>query len=173
MASDETTQEMPMGAEPGKEHEWLAQLVGEWEYEGEAIMDPDKPAQRFTGTESVRSVGDLWVVGEGTVPMPDGGEGRTVITLGYDPQKGRFVGTFIGSMMTHMWVYDGELDEEADVLTLHTEGPDMGPGSEGGMVPYKDVVRLESADHRVLTSHRQGDDGEWHQFMESHYRRKA
>ena len=33
-----------------------------------------------------------------------------IMTLGYDPQKKRFVGTLIGSMMTHLWVYDGALD---------------------------------------------------------------
>lgn len=173
MADDDGTQEMPMGAEPDNEHEWLAQLVGDWEYEGEAIMAPGEPAQEFSGTESVRSLGELWVVGEGTVPMPDGGEGTTVITLGYDPQKRRFVGTFVGSMMTHLWIYDGELEEDGKTLTLYTEGPDMAPGSEGRMVPYKDVVRLESPDHRVLRSHQRGDDGEWHQFMESHYRRQV
>jgi len=32
--------------------------------------------------------------------MPDGGTGKTVMTLGYDPQNNRYVGTFIGSMMT-------------------------------------------------------------------------
>jgi Protein of unknown function (DUF1579) len=31
--------------------------------------------------------------------------------------KKRFVGTWIGSMMTYMWVYDGELDRSERVLT--------------------------------------------------------
>jgi len=46
-----------MKTEPQKEHQWLQQLVGEWTYEGEASMGPDKPPEKFQGTESVRSIG--------------------------------------------------------------------------------------------------------------------
>ena len=55
------------------------------------------------------------------------------------------------------------------VLTLHAEGPHM--AAEGKMAKYKDVIELKSHDHRVLTSHMLGDDGEWHGIMVAHYRR--
>src|SRR6185295_16595790 len=84
--------------EPQQEHKWLQRLVGEWTYEHEASMGPDQPPMKGTGTESVRSIGGLWTVGEGE--MPDGSPATTIMTLGYDPQSKRFVGTFIGSMMT-------------------------------------------------------------------------
>jgi hypothetical protein len=42
--------------------------------------------------------------------MPCAGPATTMMTLGYDPPKRRFVGTFNDSMMTHLWVYDGALD---------------------------------------------------------------
>ena len=42
--------------------------------------------------------------------MPGGGTATTMMTLGDDPQKKRFVGTWVGSMMTYLSVYDGELD---------------------------------------------------------------
>ena len=44
--------------------------------------------------------------------MPDGGPATMIMTLGYDPAKKRFVGTFIGSMMTNLWVYEGELERQ-------------------------------------------------------------
>ena len=31
-------------------------------------------------------------------------------TLGYDPAKKKYVGTFIASVMTHLWIYSGSLD---------------------------------------------------------------
>src|SRR5688500_19643938 len=37
---------------------------------------------------------------------------------------------------------------------------------------YRDVIEFKSDDHRLLTSHVLGDDGNWSQFMEAHYRRK-
>lgn len=133
-------------------------------------MEPGKPPEKFKGTESVRSLGGLWVLAEGQGEMPGGGAMTTLMTLGYDPPTKRYVGTFIGSMMTHLWVYDGALDAAERVLTLDTEGPSM--AAEGKMTKYKDVIEFKSGDHRVLTSHMLGDDGKWHPFMTAHYRRK-
>jgi hypothetical protein len=112
-----------MKAEPHKEHEWLQRFVGEWTFEGECVMGPDQPPMKSTGSESVRSIGGLWVMGEGRGEMPGGGPSTSIVTLGYDPQKRRFVGTFIASMMTYLWVYDGALDAAGKVLTLDAEGP--------------------------------------------------
>ncbi|MGH8727713.1 MAG: DUF1579 domain-containing protein, partial [Burkholderiales bacterium] len=100
---------------------------------------------------------------------PGGGAATMLITLGYDPQRKRYVGTWIGSMMTYLWVYDGGLDAAGKVLTLNAEGPDM--AVEGKMAKYKDVIEWKSDDHRVLTSHVLGDDGKWNQFMTANYRR--
>ena len=117
----------------------------------------------------MRSLGGLWVLCEGRGEMPGGGAATTIMTLGYDPVKKRFVGTFIASMMTHLWLYEGELDPAGNVLTLDTEGPSF--TAEGKMAKYKDVIELKSDDHRVLTSSFLGDDGKWHEFMTANYRR--
>ena len=161
--------------EPQKEHHWLQKLVGEWTYEHDCSMGPDKPSEKFTGTESVRSLGGLWTVGEGRGPMPDGGTATTIMTLGYDPVKKKFVGTFIGSMMTHMWIYDGQLDPTGKTLTLDCEGPSFTPDGkvvQGKMAKYQDIIEFKTADHRVLRSQALGDDGKWTPFMEAHYRRR-
>ncbi|AMJ62522.1 DUF1579 domain-containing protein [Bosea sp. PAMC 26642] len=160
-----------MHAEPQKEHAWLQQFVGEWISEMDCSMGPDKPRHKSQGTESVHSLGGLWTIGEGTGEMPDGNQGFTQITLGFDPARGRFVGTFAGSMMTHLWIYEGTLDESGNVLTLDTEGPSM--AGDGTMAKYRDVVTRVSADHRILTSSMPGPDGTWIDFMTAHYRRKA
>ncbi|HUL10832.1 MAG TPA: DUF1579 domain-containing protein [Methylococcaceae bacterium] len=158
-----------MNTEPQNEHQWLQKLVGEWTYESECSMGSDKPPEKFKGSESVRSLGDLWVLCEGRGEMPGGGMATTLMTLGYDPQKQRYVGTWVGSMMTHLWVYDGYLDPEEKVLMLNAEGPSW--AEEGKLAKYKDVIEIQSDDHRVLRSHMLGDDGQWHQFMTAHYRR--
>ncbi len=162
--------EPAMPAEPQAEHRWLQKLVGEWTCEGEATMEPGKPPAKWEGTESVRSLGGLWILAEGQGEMPGCGPATTIMTLGYDPAQERFVGTFIGSMMTHMWHYNGALDAAEKVLTLDTEGPSM--TAEGRMAKFRDVIEIKSDDHRVLTSHMLGDDGQWRQFMTAHYRRR-
>ena len=159
-----------MNAEPQKEHQWRQKLVGEWTSEAEAEMELGKPAEKCKGTEVVRSLGGLWILAEGKGEMPGGGLATMLMTLGYDPQRKRFVGTWIGSMMTHMWVYDGGLDAAGRVLTLEAEGPNMA-GPEGQMAKYRDVIELKSDGHRVLTSHMLGEDGTSRQFMTAHYRR--
>jgi hypothetical protein len=163
-------QEPMIKAEPQREHQWLQKLVGEWTFEGEMTMASNKPPEKFTGIESVRSLGDLWILAEGQSEMPDGSPASMIMTLGYDPQKERFVGTLIASMMTHLWIYEGGLDSGEKVLSLNTQGPDM--STEGKRTPFRDVIEIKSDDHRVLRSHRLGDDGKWHEVMTAHYRRR-
>ena len=160
-----------MFGEPQKEHEWLQKLVGEWSFEGNCVMGPDQPPMKNAGVERVRSLGGLWTIGEGEGAMPDGGPMKSIMTLGYDPQKGRFTGSFVASMMTHFWLYDGELDAAGRVLTLNAEGPGM--AGDGKMAKYQDVITMLSDDHRTLTARVQGDDGAWNEFMTAHYRRKT
>ncbi|MBI4779774.1 MAG: DUF1579 domain-containing protein [Oscillatoriophycideae cyanobacterium NC_groundwater_1537_Pr4_S-0.65um_50_18] len=170
METIQTEQTSPMPAQPQKEHQWLQKLVGEWTYETEVMMEPNQPPVKSTGTETVRSLGGLWFLAEGQGEMPCGGAATTLMTLGYDPQKQRYVGTWIGSMMTYLWQYDGELDAAATILTLNADGPAM--TGEKKLGKYKDVIEFKSDDHRVLTSHMLGDDGQWQHFMTAHYRRK-
>jgi hypothetical protein len=92
------------------------------------------------------------------------------MTLGYDPAQKRFVGTFIASMMTHLWIYNGALDAAGKVLTLDAEGPDFSGGP--GMVKYQDIIEFVSDGHRTLKSQILGPDGKWQNFMTAHYRRK-
>jgi hypothetical protein len=166
-ASNAAQQAAHMQASPEEQHRWLQKLIGEWTYE----TDASAPAsQKASGTERVRQLGELWVLAEGEGEMPGGTAATTLMTLGYDPAKDRFVGTWIGSMMTHLWVYDGELDPAGRVLTLNSEGPSM--TGDGSLTKYQDIVELISDDHRVLTSRAQATDGGWQQLMMVHYRRK-
>jgi hypothetical protein len=167
----ETSLDDMMHARPQKEHAWLQKLVGEWSFETDAAALPgqEKPA-KAGGTESVRSLGELWILAEGQGEMPGGEPANTLMTLGYDPNTKRFVGTWIGSMMTHMWVYDGELDPDARVLTLNATGPSM--TTPGKSAQYQDIIEFKSDGSRTLTARTLGDDGKWVQFMTANYRRQ-
>jgi hypothetical protein len=156
--------------EPQKQHQWLQKLIGEWTCETEVKMGNEQSPTKSTGTEQVRSLGGFWVLAEGQGEMPGCGLATTLMSLGYDTQKQRYVGTWMGSMMDYLWVYDGELDATEMTLTLNSVGPTM--TGEGKMEQYKDVIEFKSDTHRVMTSHMLGEDGQWHHFMTVNYWRK-
>ncbi len=170
METTQSQQDATMHAEPQKQHQWLQKLVGEWTYETEVTMGSEQPAEKSTGTERVRSLGGLWIVAEGQGEMPGCGTAATLMTIGYDPQRQQYIGTWIGSMMTYLWLYEGELDAGETILTLNSEGPAM--TSDKKLAKYKDAIEFKSDDHRVMTSHVLGDDGQWQHFMTAHYWRK-
>lgn len=85
-----------MKTEVQKEHQWLQKLVGEWSYETEAKMGEGQPPEKATGIENVRSLGGLWILAEGQGEMPGGDTATTMMTIGYDPQKQHYIGTWSG-----------------------------------------------------------------------------
>ncbi len=164
-----------MQTEPLKQHQWLNQLIGAWTLESECIMGPDQSPSKWKGNEVIRSLGGMWTIAEGNSEMQDGSLGQSITTLGFDPQKSCFLGTFIASMMTHLWLYKGSLDADEKILTLDTEGPNFSAGADSGCVaitPYQDIIEFISPDHRILTSRIKMEDGTWNQFMTAHYHRQ-
>jgi hypothetical protein len=152
---------------PQKEHEWLKQLEGEWESEAEMVMEPGKPPVKSKGTESIRTLGGFWSVSE----MKGECLGITmtgVMTVGYDAQKKKYVGTWVCSMSDWLCQYEGTADGK--VLTLECEGPN--PADGGKLVKMKDVIEIKDKDHKVLTSSMLGADGKWVTFMTMTSKRK-
>lgn len=156
---------------PSTEHAWLRKLLGHWTYEHPGHTIDGQPDQVLRGTEVFRALGDLWVQGEATGPMPDGSPSISQMTLGFDATANRFIGTWIGSMMSNLWVYDGELDANGRILRLYADGPrfDGTPGTER----YMDVIEFLTDDHRTLSGHTRNAEGVWTPFMVGHYRRTA
>ena len=148
------------------EHAWLRALVGEWRYE----MPSADGGGSVGGTESVRMLGDVWLLAEGRGQMPDGSPSQSQMLLGYDPGRRCFVGTWVGSMMNHLWVYrGGMLDPSRRMLSLPSEGPSF--DMPGKIVQYRDEIEIVSADERLLHGNALGDDGRWVRFMSARYRR--
>ncbi|WP_018235643.1 DUF1579 domain-containing protein [Ensifer sp. BR816] len=157
-----------MKAEPQEEHRWLEQLLGEWTATSEESMGSGGSSEPWV--ENVRSMQGLWVVCEGQGTMPDGSSGQTMMTLGFNPLTGRYVGTWVGSMMTHMWVYDGEIEDDGKTLALNCEGPDF--ENPGKSAKYQDRITLSDANRRTLTARVQAEDGSWKELMKAEYRRR-
>ena len=89
--------------------------------------------------------------------------------LGYDAEKRKYVGTWVDSMNSYLWKYEGSVDASGKVLTLETVGPSP---LKPGLVRFKEVTEFRSKDHRVFTSSMQNDDGTWVTLVTADYRRK-
>ena len=156
-----------MFATPQAEHAWLDRLVGQWKVKSECQM-PDGSSATNDGTMVCRSVGGLWLVGEGTGEAPGQGSWASVLTLGYDPARNCYLGSFIASMMPHLWLYEGRVDESGSRLTLDTEGPNF---SGDGMARYQDIIEIVSDDLWTMTSHLSDEAGNWQQINRAEHHR--
>ncbi len=133
-------QEFPKPPAPQEQHEWLKQLAGEWESESEIYMEPGKPPIKSKGTETARMIGGFWLQGEnkGTImdqPMTG------ILTVGFDPETKQYVGTWVDSMTSHLWKYEGKVDETGKTLTLATRGPC--PKKPGNAIELQGSDRVE------------------------------
>ncbi len=165
----EQTQE-PTATKPVAEHEWLNQLLGEWDVKTEMRMGPDQPMQTGTGTEKVTSLGGLWAYTEGEGTMPDGNKMKYFQTLGYDVSFKEYRGGWFADVSSHLWKYVGEMSPDGKKLKLTCEGPHMEKDGETAM--YEDTIELVDENTRTLTSRGQDDEGNWMVFMTSTLTRK-
>lgn len=158
-----------MKAEILQEHRWLEQLTGKWRVTFDMPAGTDESASEGAWIEETRLLGGVWIVSETTGIMPDGSFATNIMTLGYDPAKSRYVGSFVSSVMTYLWVYEGSLDETGKVLTLDCEGPDF--AGAGGTARYQDIITIKDENARNFSSRIQNADGTWKPVMSSEYTR--
>ncbi len=159
---------LPDMPEPDKAHEWLSRLVGRWNAEVEAYFEPGKPPVRSGGTERVRAIGGFWIVADykGTfMDRPFTG----LLTLGYDSGTKKYIGSWVGSLDSHLWQYEGTLNASGTILTLETEGEC--PTRPGRLSKFRETIEFKGKDHRRFISSMLGDDGKWFTSMIIDYKR--
>ena len=144
--------EKPMQAEPQKEHQWLEKLVGEWTYEGEAIMGPDQPPEKFARHRdrplARRPLGAVRGQGE----MPGGGTGDDDHDARLRPREEavrRHVHRLDDDAPVGLRRQPGRRRQGADA---GRRGPELRRRRKDGEVPGRD--RIKGDDHRVLSSTR-------------------
>jgi hypothetical protein len=134
-------------------------------------MGPDQPTSKSTGTQKTRALGSMWTLGKMETPGPDGQPMQSLITLGFDPQRGKFVGSFIASCTTFHWLYEGTLDPERRILTLDADAPSF--LGDGTVANYQDIIEVVDQNTYLFSSRIQSADGSWTTFMNgTHVRRK-
>lgn len=157
-----SAQQQPELPGPEKEHQWLQKFVGEWTTTSKGSMGPDQPPMECTGTIKSRMIGGFWVVNEMKSTV-QGAPMQGLQTIGYDAAKKKYVGTWVDSMMNHMWHYEGTVDESGKTLTLEAEGPNFMAG--GKLTKFRDAYEFKTPDHVIVTSSMLGEAGKWITFM--------
>jgi hypothetical protein len=147
---------------PEKEHQWLEKFVGQWATTSKGSMGPDSPPMECNGTIESRMIGEYWVVNE-MQSTPQGIPMQGLQTIGYDPAKKKYVGTWVDSMVNHLWLYEGTVDESGKKLTLEAEGPNL--LADGKLTRFRDAYEFKTPDHILVTSSMLGEDGQWITFM--------
>lgn len=152
--------------QPGPEHKKLASSAGTWTAAIEMMGDDGKPVVS-TG-KSVLKVGPggLWVIDEFEATImggPFAGHGVT----GYDPAKGKYVGTWIDSWSTSVMALEGSYDKAGKVLTM----TGTAPGPDGAPVLHKMVTTDKDANTRVFEMFLPGPDGNEMKVMTITYTR--
>lgn len=157
-------QEMP---KPGPEHAVLTQDVGTWDATVEMAMAPGQPPSVSKGVETNTLLGELWLIQDFKSEMmgqPFAGHG----VAGYDPQKKKYVSTWVDSMSTWLAVSDNTWDPATKTMTGWMEGPDM----TGKMIKMRAVMEHKDADTRHFAIWSPGPDGKEVAGLKITYKRR-
>ena len=158
------TEEMQM-PQPTEEHAQLLAGVGAWEGTMTMFM-PGMPSEPTPAKESVEAIGGFWTLSQfktEVMGMPYHGTG----VAGYDPERGKYVGTWCDNMSSLLCVMEGQVDPATGHLTMRWEAPDMATGQ---VVPHWFVL-----DHKgdTYTSTFYAGEGEGAKTMVLDMKRKG
>ena len=117
-----------------------------WDATVEMFMAPGAPPALSKGTETVTMMGGFWQLSEfKSEMMGQPFEGRG--TMGYDPAKKKYVGTWVDTMTPGYYTVEGTYDAATKTLTGVMEGPDP----SGQVAKTKETTVWKDADTRVFT----------------------
>ncbi|MDY0039439.1 MAG: DUF1579 domain-containing protein [Desulforhabdus sp.] len=155
-------------ATPGAPHKSLGKMAGSWNVECKSWMEPGKPPMESTGTSEQKMIfGGRYLQQEFTGDMmgsPFTGMG----IVGYDNHTKKFVSTWIDSMSTGIYFFEGSAGENDKIIIQESsyDDPIMGP------TKYRSVSRI--VDDNTLTFEMYSIDksGKEAKMMEMTYKRK-
>jgi hypothetical protein len=163
---------LPLAAQepqkPGPQHQLLTKSVGTWDAAME-MMDPTGAASHSKGVSEITTIlGGFWVEDVFKASFdgqPFEGRGFT----GYDPVKGKYVGTWMDSMSPHLMTLEGDFDKAGKVLTMSG----MGMGMDGKPALHRMVTTHVDATKNTFEMFVTGPDGKEMKVMTITYTKRA
>jgi hypothetical protein len=160
---------MPPPPKPQKEHEWLKNFEGAWDFTAKFHMGPGAPAMESKGVQVDRvGGGGMWLIidtMEDKKDAPFHGHGM----VGYDPEKKKYIGVWIDGHTSKFQMSEGTVDKDGKVMTMEADGP---PGPDGKPSKMKQESTIKDKDHKSLKFYATGPDGKEMMVGEIEYIRK-
>ena len=151
---------------PGPEHQRLMAEVGTWDAVVVMMSEDGKP-ETSKAVSEITAVGGFWVVDDFKGSM-EGEAFHGHGTTGYDPAKGKYVGTWIDSSSPSVMIMEGTYDAAKKTLTMSGIGQ-----MDGKPVMHRMVTTEKDANTRVLEMFLPGPDGKEMKIMTITYTRRV
>lgn len=160
---------MMKAATPGKPHEMLSSMAGDWDFTVKMWMDPSAPPTESKGSATYSMMlGGRYLHGDyrgDMMGMPFEGKGVTA----YDNVTGQYQATWLDNMSTMLMYMTGKYDPATKSYTFTGVMPDP---TKGGMkVKVRQVLRVTSSDQQVMEMY-ETRGGKEVKTMEINYTRK-
>lgn len=151
---------------PGPQHELLKSDVGTWDADIEINLAPGAPPQGSRGVARNRlACGGMWLITD-FLNETTGFEGHAI--YGYDPAKGKYVGTWVDPMRTFLTVCEGTYDAATRTMTMWFETA----GPHGKVLKWREVTERKDDDTRLWRSLFMGPNGQEFEMMRALYTRR-
>lgn len=153
---------------PGAPHKLLASMAGSWNTRNKEWTEPGKPPVESTGScERKMLLGGRYMQEEFTGQMM--GEPFTGIGItGYDNHERKFVSTWISSMDTGIFIFEGTASADNKTITQHSsyDDPVRGP------MKYRAVTRIVDDNTQLFEMYGTDKGGKEEKMMETTYTRR-
>ncbi len=153
-------------AGPGPEHELLKSEVGTWDATIEINLSPGSPIQVSRGIAQSRlGCGGFWLITDFTNETT-GFEAHGI--SGFDPAKGKYVGTWVDPMRNFLTISEGTYDPVTRTMTMWSETS----GPQGRMLRWRETTERKDDNTRVWRTIFKGSDGKDFEMMRAIYTRR-
>ena len=117
-------------ATPGEPHMLLASRVGSWSTKSRHWMEPEKPPMEFTGSCERKMILDGRFLQEEFSGEMMGKPFSGIGVIGYDNQSKKYVSSWMDSMSTGIYFFEGTASEDGRSISLESRfnDPIKGPG---------------------------------------------
>ena len=155
-------------ATPGAPHKLLASMVGSWTTKTKSWMEPNKPPMETTGTcEQKMILGGRFLQQEYTGDMM-GNRFTGINVIGYDNHTKKYVSTWIDSMSTGIYFFQGTASPDGKTITQESNYDDP---VRGPMI-WRSVTRIVDDNTLVYEAYGIGKGGKEEKMAEMTVTRK-